>query len=103
MPYVVVQVQNGKQDADTEPNQVTIVLHIGIVDDGFANQGHAHVCNIIEALRQDLLAKRTLRGKYTITGPFEWAVNDEDVWPVFIGAIETHWYVPTILPDAPNL
>jgi hypothetical protein len=103
MPYIIVQVQNGKQAEEMEPGEATVVLHIGIYDDDTDNQGHAYVCNIIETIYQDLFQKRTLGGKYFIVVPFEWAVNDEDLWPTFIGAIESHWNTPIILSTDPNL
>jgi len=103
MPYIVVQIQNGKQEEEMEPGEVTVMLNIGIYDNDPANQGHAHVLNIIETIYQDLFQKRTLGGKYFIKTPFEWAVNDDDLWPMFLGSIQTRWNVPIILPTDPNL
>jgi hypothetical protein len=103
MPYITVQIQGGKQEEEMEPGEARIVLNIGIWDDDPANQGHAHVLNIIETIYQDLFQKRTLGGKYFITTPWEYAVNDDDQWPFFIGAIDSRWNLPIILPTDPNL
>ncbi len=103
MPYITVQIQGGRQEEETEPGQCTVLFNIGIYDNDPQNQGHINVLNIIETIYQDLFQKRTLDGKYFITTPFEYAVNDEDKYPFFVGAIDTKWNMPIILPTDPNL
>lgn len=102
-PYISVQLHNGRQEEETEPADAIVLLNIGIYDDSEDNQGHVMVMNIIETIRQDLFKKRTLGGKYSIKLPFEWELNDEDVWPYFIGSVETHWNMPIMQPEDENI
>jgi hypothetical protein len=102
-PYIIIQIQKGRQDEETEPEEAVILMNAGIYSDDEQNQGHVFVCNILETIRQHLFAKRTFGGKYFIKLPFEWQLNDEDVWPYFFGSAETHWNIALILPDDPNL
>lgn len=102
-PFISVQILTGKQEEETEPQDVTISFDIGIYDDDKKNQGHITVFNIIETIRQRFFLKRLFGGKYYMKLPFSWQVNSEDIWPFFAGSIETHWDLPLIVPDDPNL
>jgi hypothetical protein len=102
-PYLVVQLISGKQDDEIGPEDVKIILNVGIHSYDKQNQGHIFVLNIIETIRQHLFLKRTFGNKYFITLPFEWQVNDDDIFPYFVGSVETHWELPIILPDSSNL
>jgi hypothetical protein len=102
-PYIAVQIQSSKQEDETEPQDTIILLNIGIYDDDKMNQGYISVLNIIETIRQCLFLKRLFDGKYYIKLPFSWQLSDEDVWPFFVGSIETHWNLPLTIPDDPNL
>lgn len=102
-PFIIVQLQNRKQDSEIEPAAATVLLNIGIYSDDPANNGHEFVCNIIETIRQDFFRKRILGGKYYITVPWEDLLNDDDLWPYFFGSVETHWNLPIEQPEDPNL
>lgn len=102
-PYLTIQIHNGKQEEETEPAEVVIVLTFGFYRPDDDNQGHVFVLNAIENARQDLFGKRTIDGKYFIKLPWEWQLNDEDVWPYFIGSVETHWNMPIMQPDDENI
>ena len=102
-PYLVVQLISGKQDDEIGPENAKVILNIGIHSYEPENQGHKYILNIIETIKQHLFLKRTFGGKYTVVMPFEWQINDDDIWPYFVGSIESHWELPIILPDSPNL
>lgn len=102
-PYVTVQVHSGSQDEETEPGEAVIMLNFGFYDPGKENQGHILLLNTIETIRQDLFAKRTLVGKYFVKTPWKWQINDEDVWPYFIGSVETHWNMPITQVEDENI
>lgn len=103
MPYIFAQLQDGKQDRETEPAEVVMILNIGLFSDDSQNQGHIFLFNIIERIRQHLFTTRTIGDKYHIRLPFEWKTSDDDNWPYFIGAVETHWDMPLIIPEDANL
>jgi hypothetical protein len=102
-PFLYTQITDGGQTDEDEPEDVKVMFYIGIYDDDKANQGHVTVSNIIETIRQRLFLKRTFGGKYYIKLPFKWTLNDDDMYPKFAGAIETHWSLPLIVPEDPNL
>lgn len=103
LPYILVQLSEGNQTDETGPEDVTVLINIGIFDDADDNRGHVGVMNLVEAIRQRLFERRTLAGKYFLTLPFKWKVAEEDVWPDFFAGIETHWNLPVILPADPNI
>ena len=102
-PFIAVQIQGGKQDDETEPEDATVIFDIGIYDDGKENQGHVTVCNIIETIRQYLFKNRIHGGKYYIKLPFTWQINTEDYYSRFAGSIETHWNLPLTIMEDPYL
>ncbi len=103
VPYVTVQLKNSRQEEESEPGETTIFLNLCVFDDDPANQGHLVTVDMIEKIRQDFFKKRTLGGQYSVKLPFEFELNDEEVYPYYVAVAETHWNLPLILPEDPNL
>jgi hypothetical protein len=103
VPYLTVQLKNAKQEEETEPNEVTLFLNLCIFDDDESNQGHEITVDMIEKMRQDFFKKRIIGGKYSIKLPFEYELNDQEIYPYYVAVAETHWNLPLILPEDENL
>ena len=101
-PYLTVQIKDGKQEEETEPDEILIFLNICVFDDDMSNQGHVITLDMIEKIRQRFFEKRII-GKYSIKLPFEFQLNDEEIYPYYVAVAETHWNLPLILPEDPNL
>lgn len=95
-PYILVRVIDGEDSTDELPSICRVVFIIGIYDKDSNYQGYKDIMNIIEKIRQHLLKKRVFNNKYTLEGPVKWAVNEEDIYPLFFGGIETNWNIGQI-------
>lgn len=103
VPYGVVQLKKAEHQQEDEPMDVTAILIFCTFNDSKDNTESMAILNAIEKVRQDLFTKRILAGKYSVRLPFRWQMEDEEVWPYFVGGVETHWALPIIAPEDPNL
>ncbi len=103
VPYLTVQLKSAKQEEEAEPSEATLFLNLCIFDDDKSNQGHVTAVDMIEKIRQDFFKKRIIGGKYSIKLPFEYELNDQEIYPYYVAVAETHWNLPLILPEDPNL
>lgn len=101
-PYGAVVVKKGKYDDQTEPMDLIVFVVFAIFDDALENQGHISILNLIEKLRRHIFSQRIIGG-YAVRMPFEFEISDEDNHPYFVGAVETHWAMPIIAAEDPNL
>ncbi len=92
-PYILVRIIDGEDSVEELPSLCKIVFIIGVYDKDTNFQGYKDVINIIEKIRQHLLKKRVFDNKYILEGQLKWAVNEEDIYPLYFGGIETTWNI----------
>lgn len=87
-PYIIVRIDGGKIETQTDPHNVSVILLVGIYDDDKANQGHRAVMEILEVIQQHYEETPLLDRKYTFSGQFAWTLQDEESYPYYFGAAE---------------
>ncbi len=103
-PYIEVRILKGGIDSPTDPHKVTVVLLIGIYDDGpkdyrepppaeeeWADRkyGHIAVMEIIERIQEHYEKEPALDGgKFYFDGPFHWELQEEESFPYYVGACD---------------
>lgn len=107
-PYIIVRVDKGGAESQTDPQKADILLMIGIYDDGTEeyrpdskaefvgedgwdtrNFGSITVMEIIEKIQTHYENKPSLENSaFYFDGPFHWAMPDEDSYPYYFGACE---------------
>lgn len=103
-PYIIVRIDHGGVDTQTDPHKVKVILVIGIYDDGILdyrepppeegewdnrNYGTMAVLEIIERIQAHYENRPSLcGGKFYFDGPFHWALQDENAFPYNIGACD---------------
>lgn len=107
-PYIIVRVDSGGVEKQTEPQTANVLLVIGIFDDGTEeyrpksrdefvgednwdtrNFGSISVLEIIEKIQTHYEQKPSLEnGSFYFDGPFHWAMPDEDSYPYYFGVCE---------------
>lgn len=93
-PYIIVRVDSGKVESQTDPHKVAVILLVGVFDDDPANQGHRAVLEILETIQHHYEAVPLLDGKFVFTDPFNWALQDEESYPYFFGAANLTFNAP---------
>lgn len=93
-PYLIVRIDSGMIETQTDPYKVSLLLLLGIYDDDKQNQGHRAVLELIEVIQQHYEEHTDLKGQFVFTDPFNWALQDEDSFPYFFGGIEITFKVP---------
>lgn len=93
-PYIIVRIDSGDMKGEN-PQHVKIRILIGIYDDGYDINGHKDVLNIIQKIYEQFAKNPVLEHKYVMKddpqNPFIWALQDEDIYPYYYGAIEMTW------------
>lgn len=102
-PYVIVRIDSGGIDTQTDPHKVAVILVIGIYDDDPDNQGHKAVLEIIERIQEHYEGTPLLAGQFTFDDPFNWALQDEQSWPYFYGACNLTFKLPPPRTKASDL
>lgn len=93
-PYIIVRIDSGGIEKQTDPYKVSLLLLLGAFDDDPNNQGHRTILEMIELIQQHYEEHPDLAGKFVFTDPFDWALQDEDSHPYFFGGIEITFNVP---------
>lgn len=95
LPYAVVKLLDGETEEDN-PWTVTVGIYLGIRDTDRKNQGHRHVMVMIERIVDRFVSKPLLDGQYWAQQDIQWALDSEDLYPNFYGAVCIKFSVPKI-------
>lgn len=95
MPYIIVQLVNGKVNINS--NSVAVRLILAIYDDSYDNQGYSDILNAIETIRQHYTQHPILNNRYYAKiddkNSFDWSLPDEDVYPYYFGGVQFNFEV----------
>lgn len=89
VPYVIVRLTDGEDNADNA--QVNVRILVGTYSEDIA--GWKDAANVMLRIRERLLTTRTLAKKYRMELPLKWKLFEEPPYPVWIGEIVTVWTV----------
>lgn len=101
-PYIIVRIESGGIEAQDAAHKIAVVLLIGMYDDRMNNRGHELVLEAIEKILYHFEAKPALK-EFTFVDPFEWALQDEESWPYFFGAVNLTFDAPPRRIDLSDL
>lgn len=103
-PYIEVRLRKGGVDSPIDPHKATVILFIGIFDDGtedFRNEppqegdwdnrnyGANAVMEIIERIQEHYEKVPALdHGNFYFDGPFYWEMQEEEFFPYYAGFCE---------------
>ena len=90
-PYIIVRLSEGQIASQADAYAVDTYLLIGAYDGSTENNGHRTVMEIIEKIQQRYEENPCLAGKYVLQDPVSWALQDEESWPYFFGAMSLTW------------
>ena len=83
-PAIIVRLESGEIETQESPHKVKLLLWAGIFDDDLENNGHFAIMEILERIQQHYQERPAL-GAAVFSGPFEWALQDEQSFPYFYG------------------
>lgn len=86
-PWCLVKMDGGKISGVNQRQEISVAVCFGIFDDSPENKGHQTVLNLIQKTYERFAKNPLLQGQYTCQGNFEWALQEEDTFPYFFGAI----------------
>ena len=86
-PYINVQLDAGTIEGYTGPQVVDVVLEICAYDDGTQRKGYEDVLNIAEKVLQWAASVPGFGGGFTLERPAKWAMQQDDSWPYYFGAV----------------
>lgn len=95
-PYIVSEVQGGRQATGDDAHVVNVAVIICVCDDNTAKHGHKDILSIIGKVLERFGKNPTLAGKFALQHPLEWTLSDEDTYPYYYGGLLMHWEVYAI-------
>lgn len=88
-PWCIVKIEQGSIPEINGYQNVEVAIGFGIYNPDSDNKGHEELLNLIQKIYQRFACDPLLDRQYTCTGAFEWALQEEDTYPYFFGAIGT--------------
>ena len=88
-PWCLIKLDGGIVKGIGAVQEVGVAICFGIYNPSPQNQGHMEILNLIQRVYQRFAVNDSLAEKYFCQGNFEWALQDEDTYPYFFGAIST--------------
>lgn len=95
LPYAVVKLLSGVT-ANEDTWTVTAGIYLGVCDMDQENQGHRHVLVMIQRIIDRFVSEPLLDERYWAQPEMEWALDTEDLYPNFYGAVCIKFSVPKI-------
>lgn len=95
LPYAVVKLIDGVT-TDEVPWAVTAGIYLGVCDRERANHGHRHVMVMIQRIVDRFVSEPLLDDRYRAQPEMEWALDTDDLYPNFYGAVCIKFSVPKI-------
>ncbi len=92
-PYIIVRLDSGSIEKQTDPHKIAVILLVGIFDDNLDNQGHRSVLEIIERIQFHYEETPALK-EFVFIDPFNWALQDEESYPYYFGAVNLTFQGP---------
>lgn len=100
VPYVIVRIEQGEVKGWIEAQEVEVTLLIGCFDDDTNNLGHKTVLGIIQKIEERFMKNPMLANQFMFLNdeqhPFGWALQDEESFPYFFGAINMNFRTSAI-------
>lgn len=100
MPYAIVRITSGKVTAWEDPHVVQAVILFCTWDNDANRQGYKDGLIIIDRIMARF-QKRAAIGNFVSTGKMEWAMNEEDTHPYYLGAVQIDFEVPKMVKEDP--
>jgi len=91
--YIIVRLSEGQIASQVDAYEVDTILLLGAYDDSTENNGHRIILEMIEKIQERYEGTPRLAGKYVLKDPVAWALQDEESWPYFFGAMNLTWQV----------
>lgn len=96
-PYVVVKMAGGDIEKENEPQKIDFELIICAYDEGRDRAGMQDVGNIKEDIVQQICTVPYFGGIFTILKPIIWALQQDDTYPYYFGAVKFSCTAPAML------
>jgi hypothetical protein len=90
-PWCIVKIDSGAIPEINGMQNIQVSICFGIFNEDNKNQGHQEILNLIQKFYYRFSTNPLLDRQYTCSGVFEWALQDEDTYPYFFGAIATEF------------
>lgn len=91
VPYVIIRIEEGSVKGWTEAQEVKVMLILGCFDDDINNQGYKTILGMIQKIEHRYFKDPMLANQFVFLNDeqngFEWAMQDEESFPYYFGAI----------------
>lgn len=95
-PYVCICFDEAEIVSVVSPKTVSVYFIIGIIDRAKDKQGFRDVLQIEELISQHIFRKGIVAKAFRPEYPFKNFLQPEDIYPYFVGGIESRWEIPIV-------
>ena len=103
--YVLVSLGDGSQESEESTQQVIVTFGAEDCPSCGASdyQGYRDVVNMIEKVKQYLLRRRIVGGKFELRLPMQWVFPEEENYPYYFGGLLMSFTIPGMTEDLPYI
>lgn len=105
VPYVELQLLNGKDDMDRS-GQMKSTVSVRMIVTLYNKdklEGRMQVLHVVQALRRALIRKGVVGGCFELQFPLEYMIYPDDMEWYHMGEMATIWSVPGVAREVPGL
>lgn len=99
-PYILTQLVGGEIKDNDSPQILEFSLIVCTYDSGTDRDGFRDVANIVEEIVQHVCSMPFFGSSYTVLKPIAWALQIEDTWPYYYGALNFSVTAPAASQDS---
>lgn len=94
-PYVIVRLESGTIPDIDKMQETVVTLLLGVYDDS-GYRGHDAIMEMMQAIANRFCDDNILAKRYELQHPIEWAMQDEESYPYYFGAMSLTFTSRTI-------
>ena len=94
-PYFIVRFDLGSTENDDDPWHVTANVILGVHETATEN-GHEHILVLIQRIVDRFVWDPWFAKKYRVDQKIQWAIQEDDTYPFFFGAVSLTISAPKI-------
>lgn len=95
-PYYIVRITEASTADDDEPWVVPVDIYFGVYNADKDALGHRSILNMMQRVIDRFAAEPLFNGKFRALQDIHIALQDEDTYPFYFGAVEIKFQVPKI-------
>jgi len=100
-PFVIVRMQGGDIETETNPHIVALGLIVCVYDPNPNRQGYRDTLHIVNEIYRRYATDGVIAGKFVLQYPIKWVTQEEDTHPYYYAGMTVHVEMTAYTKEVP--